>query len=140
MWRGRAWRLVLLVGALAAPAGCDSGDPAAVPVRGTVLFRSEPLAGGTIVFTPDAERGGSGPLAHARIRPDGGYELSQPGAGGLAPGWYRVTIAPPPRPAGAAASPPPALPPKYRHPDHSGLLREVLPGGPNVFDFRLPAE
>src|SRR5207248_2660078 len=55
-------------------AGC--GRPAGTSlagVKGRVFYRGRPLPGGTIVFTPDPERGGHGPQACAEIGPDGCY-------------------------------------------------------------------
>src|SRR5579875_157327 len=63
--------------------GCGH-DEALTPVRGRVFFRGQPLPVGTIVFTPDAEPGGHGPLAIGEIGPDGRYSLrsgDKPGAG-----------------------------------------------------------
>ncbi|MGH7226332.1 MAG: hypothetical protein ACRELF_24210, partial [Gemmataceae bacterium] len=87
--------------------GCGH-DEQRTPVRGRVFFHGQPLPGGTIVFTPDAERGGRGPLAYGEIDADGRYSLHSDGQPGAVPGWHRVTIAPPyliPAP-GQAVSPP----------------------------------
>src|SRR5262245_42189900 len=54
--------------------GCGRDDRL-TPVRGQVFYHGRPLAGGTIVFTPDAERGGRGPLACGEIGADGRYTL-----------------------------------------------------------------
>jgi hypothetical protein len=107
--------------------GCGRDDKF-VPVHGQVFYHGQPLAGGTIVFTPDPERGGHGPLACGEIGPDGRYSLHTDDTPGAVPGWHRVTIAPPaPAPAPVPSAPPPAmdLPRKYGDPLQSGLLREV---------------
>ncbi len=133
-------RLVLLA-ALAA-AGCGPDDAAPAPVRGHVFYKGAPLAGGSIVFAPDADRGGRGPLARGDIRPDGTYTLRADGRPGAAPGWHRVSIvavvAPAPKPAGTALSDVRSLlPRKYASPDLSGLEAQVRPGEDNVIDFHL---
>ncbi len=116
-------------------AGCGGGDQP-LPVRGTVYFKDVPLSGGTIVFIPDEERGGRGPMARAEIGPDGNFELRTDDAAGAVAGWHRVTVAgpaPPPHdgPQGAW------LPTKYRDPELSGLSCLVRPGEDNRFEFRL---
>jgi hypothetical protein len=116
-----------------AATGCGSDADERVPVRGTVYYHEQPLAGGTIVFTPDPERGGRGPLALGEVGKDGGYTLFTDGRPGAVVGCHRVTIAP------AKTDPPPEtpLPRRYSDPEHSGLSREVLPGKANTIDFHL---
>jgi hypothetical protein len=126
-------RSFLLCGCLLlAAVGC--GRPVKLaPVSGRVSYRGRPLAGGTIVFTPDPERGGRGPQAWAEIDSEGRYRLCTAGEPGAVPGWHRITVAPPhPRPEGAAAPPP-----HYRDPDLSGQRFEVKPDQPNTFDLPL---
>lgn len=137
----RLWtplRCVLLLASLAV-LGCGHDEPLA-PVRGQVFFHGQPLPGGTIVFTPDAERGGRGPLAYSEIGSDGRYALRTGDKLGTVPGWYRVTIAPPALAAapGQAVLPPTVeLPRKYSDPEQSGLLREIQPGKSGEQDFHL---
>src|SRR5579883_1000213 len=119
--------------------GCGQGEPM-TPVHGRVFFHGQPLPGGTIVFTPDVERGGRGPLACGEIGGDGRYTLRTGDKLGTIPGWYRVTIAPPTHAAapGQAVLPPAVeLPRKYSDPEQSGLLREVQPGKSGEQDFHL---
>jgi len=119
--------------------GCGQDD-ALTPVHGRVFHDGRPLPGGTIVFTPDLERGGRGPLAYGEIDADGRYTLHTGDKLGAVPGWHRVTIAPPSLAiAPGQAVPPPAvdLPRKYRDPEQSGLLREVQPGKTGEQDFHL---
>ncbi len=78
--------LVLVAG------GCGESKPTLSPVRGHVYFHGVPLAGGAIVFTPDPDRGGRGPLACARIGDDGGYVLVTGPDFGAVAGWHRVTF------------------------------------------------
>jgi hypothetical protein len=116
-----------------AGSGCGPDTDEKVPVRGTVFYHDRPLAGGTIVFTPDPERGGRGPLALGEVGQDGTYTLQTEGRPGAVIGCHRVTIAP------AKTDSPPdfPLPRRYSDPEHSGLNREVQPGKPNVIDFHL---
>jgi hypothetical protein len=135
-------RLSLPVVLLLAAAGCGSDDLALVPVRGRVLYKGVPVPGGSIVFTPDADKGGHGPLARGEIRPDGTYTLTTDGQPGATPGWHRVTVvsveAVPGKPAGTGfADVQSLLPRHYASPDLSGLDRQVKPGEENVIDFHL---
>jgi len=119
--------------------GCGQDD-GLTPVHGRVFYNGRPLPGGTIVFTPDLEHGGRGPLACGEIDADGRYSLHTGDKLGVVPGWHRVTIAPPSLAVapGQAVSPPAVnLPPKYRDPEQSGLLREVQPGKSGEQDFHL---
>lgn len=128
------WRNLLLpVLAGVAAGGCGpSAESAPVRVGGTVTFYGRPLAGGIIVFAPDADRGTSGKALAATVGPDGYFQLS--GGGPVPPGWYRVAVADAPA-ADAAYSYRPRFPAALRRPDKSGLSREVRPGGDNFFDF-----
>ncbi len=98
-------------------------------VQGQVLWRGVPLGGGTIVFTPDPERGGSGPLAVGVIGPDGRYTLTTDGKPGAVAGWHRVSI------AGLAGTVP--LPDVYHNPEQSKQSREVKTGTVNTIDLQL---
>jgi hypothetical protein len=119
--------------------GCGSSDKP-TPVHGRVFYRGRPLPGGTIVFTPDLERGGFGPLATGEIDSDGRYTLHTQEQLGVVPGWHRVTIASPASAVapGQEASPPLIdIPRKYSDPHQSGLLRQVRPGVGAEHDFFL---
>lgn len=120
----RSLRLSLALG-LAALAGCGGGAPSLASVKGQVRFRGEPLRGGTIVFVPDAERGGRGPLAFAEVKLDGSFELRTGDKTGCISGWHRVTV------AGAH------LPDRYRDPELSGQRVEVRAGPANTCDVFL---
>ena len=107
---------------LFALAGCGSDTPTLAPVRGTVYYRNVPLTGGTIVFTPDAARGNSGPFARAEIGPDGVYVLKTDAAFGCVPGCHRVTVIAVESAAASASNQPFAVsrslvPAKYRDPE-----------------------
>lgn len=109
--------------------GCGgSGSPLA-PVQGRVFYRGHPLPGGTIVFTPDADRGGRGPQAWAEIDREGNYTLRTEGKDGAVPGWHLVTI--------AALGNSSELPPRYRDPERSGQRIEVKRDGTNRCDLYL---
>lgn len=121
-------------------AGCGDGTPARTPVRGQVYYQGRPLAHGLIVFTPDADRGGSGPSAKGDIQPDGSYHLSTDGHPGVVVGWHRVAVAAVERPPVAGQPyqrPRTLLPNRYSDPALSGQVREVRPGKENVIDFYL---
>ncbi|MFL5241483.1 MAG: hypothetical protein ACJ8FY_05190 [Gemmataceae bacterium] len=122
--------------------GCDDKNTAFTAVRGRVFYKDRPLTQGTIVFTPDSERGGRGDLATAEIQSDGSYSLKTKDHLGVLPGWHRVTIialeaANNPDRADLFTEPRSLLPDKYRDPDLSGLCFEVLPEQINVKDFHL---
>jgi hypothetical protein len=106
-------------------------------VHGQVRYRGAALAGGTIVFTPDAELGGDGPMAVAEIKPDGSYALTTGNAAGAPSGPYRVTVASEAPLPPDAAKPAVVLPRKYSDPAQSGLKREVKAGEVNVINFDL---
>src|SRR5262245_15850104 len=108
--------------------GCGGSAPTLAPVQGRVFYRGRPLPGGTIVFTPDPERGGCGPQAWALIQPDGHYRLSSEGRLGAAPGWHRITV---------ACAPAGRLPARFRDPELSGQRFEVRAGRANLCDLHL---
>ncbi len=126
--RQRSWFLLAF---LAVSVGCEGGADELAPVSGQVFYRGQPLAGGTIVFAPDPERGGHGPLACGAIGPDGRYALCSEGRHGAVAGWHRITIAP------TDFSGDTPLPRHYSDPEHSGLSREVQAGKPNAIDLHL---
>jgi hypothetical protein len=113
--------------------GCG-GSSALPPVEGHVYYRGAPVAGGTLVFTPDPERGGRGNCAVAVIQPDGRYRLRTGNEPGAAPGWHRITVA-----AAAVEGRPPVqpLPSKYCDPLRSDRWCEVKAGQANVIDIHL---
>jgi hypothetical protein len=121
--------------------GCGPGSPSLVVVTGRITYRGVPVRTGCVVFTPDPQRGGSGPHARADIQPDGSYQLRTGEAAGAAPGWHRITVAAvemnAPRPGDAYGVPRPLLPGKYADPEMSGLSREVAAGRENRIDLDL---
>jgi hypothetical protein len=122
--------------------GCESGMEALAPVRGKVTYQGRALSTGVIVFTPDPERGSSGPVARAEIQPDGSYALSTRDLPGAASGWHRVTLVALELPSGEVprgpfTMPRSLLPERYRDPQLSGLVRKVKAGEENRIDFDL---
>jgi hypothetical protein len=118
---------------------CGCGKPSAGnPVRGTVIFRGQPLDQGTIEFSPAAEQGtmSGGPIK------DGQYQVSA--EHGLQPGPYTVRIfsseggdTPKDEMPGEVT-----VPPKQRIPaefnSDTSLKVEVQESGENRFDFSIP--
>jgi hypothetical protein len=137
------WIGAFTAGLLLMAAGCGNhGSDGLRPVHGRVLYRGVPLSGGTIVFSPDADRGGAGPLAQADIQPDGYYVLKTEDHPGALAGWYRVTVVAlqVPGKAGSEAvwAPPRSLlPSRYRDPELSGLGCQVRQDQENTLDFNL---
>jgi hypothetical protein len=125
--------IVLLIPLLV---GCGQDRSKPTPVQGQVYYKGRPLSGGTIVFTPDPERGGRGPMAFGEIHSDGHYSLITEQQPGAVPGWHRITVlgAVPPAEEGEKAVP---LPAHYSDPEHSGLVCKVKPGVLNIQDLRL---
>jgi hypothetical protein len=113
-------------------AGCEAEPARLTPVHGKVRFRKVPLRGGVIVFTPDAVRGGGGPMSHAEIQPDGSYVLACDDGPGAVPGWHRVTIT-----AFGDVNSRPPLPARYGDPEQSGLAFEIKPDRDNLIDIDL---
>ncbi len=111
------------------------------PVAGKITYRGLPVQTGMMVFVPDAARGNTGALAIGQIHADGTYTLKTGDAHGVAPGWYRVTVAsisPLTLPVSGPTYriPQSLLPEKYRDPDLSTLTCEVKPKS-NQIDFDL---
>ena len=130
--------LFLLVCAFSLP-GCDGAEPAAslTVVHGRVTYLEQPIAGGSIVFIPDEERGGSGTPVNADIQADGTYSLRNGEHAGIRPGAYRVTVRAAPRPfvRGGFAAPEP--PERYSDPRTSGLSCKVQPVEDHTINFHL---
>jgi hypothetical protein len=138
----RLFRLVVPLASLAAGAGAvalhggcsPSRPPRDATVVGRLTFQGRPVAGGTVVFAPDPDHGGTGKPVRAATAADGTFAVRPPD-GPIPPGWYRVALAAPP---GYEAADPP-FPPQLRRPDRSGLVREVKAGKDHVFEFAVEA-
>ena len=63
----RLRRIGTLCLALLPLGGCGETAKPDLAVRGQVLYRGEPVAGGLIVFAPNPDRGSDGPLATATL-------------------------------------------------------------------------
>jgi hypothetical protein len=135
----RLRRIGTLCLALLPLGGCGDQAKPDLMVRGQVLYRGDPVAGGLIVFAPNAERGSDGPILMATLQDDGSFTLPGPDGRPVPAGWYRIAIAPKP----GSVDPPtpgrpyPGLPGKYRNPGLSGLEREIKPGMDNVIALDL---
>jgi len=134
---GAIARMLLGIMAAALPLGCGNGTkPAAAgTVRGRLTFQNQPVAGGTIVFTPDRDRGSSGPPIRTDTGPGGAFTLMRDGGPAIPPGWYRVAIAPPPGDTHAGANE--AFPTQLCRPDQSTLVRQVEAGKDHFFEFAV---
>ncbi len=137
----RMLRLGTLMLALLVLGGGCRRSTALLPVTGKVSYRGTALTKGIVVFTPDASRGESGPIALGTIRDDGSYVLNTGDVPGAGPGWYRVTVAvfsaPAAQPAVAAPAAFLGLPEKYRDPELSMLRCQVKADQANTIDFHL---
>lgn len=140
---------VLLAASLA---GCGDDKPRRYPVRGRVTYNGEPLARGTIAFSPKEADQGLGCFGEIE---DGSYRMTTFDTGdGAVPGLYDVAIT-----AAEVSysnplddielSPTPEasvtrdlqqakhlIPPKYNSPATSGLTAEVEAES-NTIDFPL---
>lgn len=106
--------------------GCSFGPVVPTSIQGKILFQKQPLRGGTVVFTPDMDRGSVGPMAAGEIFSDGTYTvLPQPGKDSIYAGWYKVSFASQ------------GLPSKYSDPNLSGQVKQILSGQINKIDFNL---
>ncbi len=70
--------------------GTADKGPERFDVSGTVTFKGKPVYRGTIVFSPDATKGNSGPQGAAEIT-EGKYDTSKKGKG-IVGGAHIVTI------------------------------------------------
>lgn len=135
---------ISMAAGLALALGCGSRGSPLATVHGKVSYKGALVRSGTVVFTPDRQRGTSGPLAQADIQADGTFALQTGGVPGAVPGWHRVTVvaveAPPaPRPGDAFAVPRALLPERYCDPELSGLTCEVKGQKENRIDLNLEA-
>lgn len=137
------WRVFWALGLVWA-VGCNGSLPSSsdtIPVHGKVFYRGRPLPTGTVVFTPDTDRGTNGELATGEIQPDGSFQLKTKAIAGTVVGWHRVTILAvemmAPSPGQPLGEPRAILPPRYSDPRLSGLLCEVKAGRDNVINFNL---
>jgi hypothetical protein len=149
--------VILLAIAVLFPACISSDDhPPIYPIKGKVLFKGTPIAGGTVVFELESSSDraaskddpASSPLrATGRIEPDGSFRLMAfSGTEGVPEGKYKVGISsiPPRTEANLFDSAPSAkkgnpdvLRGKYSDPKNSGLRAEVVKDQTNEPTFDL---
>jgi len=145
MSRYRLWCAVFVVSLALAGAGCGGADKP-ISVRGTVTLGDKPLAGATVVFIPDGDKGRQ---ANGTTGKDGSFQLTtfKPDDGALA-GNYKVVVQ---HASGVEAPPaanmrdamkgqadavkktrPPAsdVPAQYSDPGKTPLKQKVPPDGP----------
>jgi hypothetical protein len=133
-----AWLAATPLLLLLLAAGCSRETAPQAVVRGKIWYRGVALRSGTVVFTPDAARGTTGPLACAELQSDGSYVLRTGQTLGVVAGWHRVTVLSLESGTRAAAAPPRLLlPEKYCDPELSGLTCEVKAGQENTVNFNL---
>ena len=120
---GTAFRNSCLAGSIMFISGCGGATEQAsillkpVPVKGSVMFKGKPLAGGTVRFEPED----GGREAAGNIEPDGTFTLTTfESADGAVAGKHRVAVDPP-------ADKPKSLPAKYKSAASSGIVLEVTP-------------
>ena len=119
-------------------AGCQQKPATLNSVSGKVLLKGTPLSAGLIVFSPDTSRGESGRVASSKIEGDGSYNLKTDDKPGVAPGWYRVTVASIANASSAYGTAPVSyLDVKYQDPQLSQLQCEVKPNRDNHLNFNL---
>lgn len=87
--RGGVRATIAMTMVLAVGCGRDIGFPVA-PVQGTVLYRDQPLPGGTVVFHPQSPT--PGPQAIGKVQPDGTFRMTVAGVDGAAVGDHLVTV------------------------------------------------
>lgn len=113
--------------------GC--GGKVAIPVTGKVLLGGQPLQvkapeTATVNFHPDAGKGNTAKaLGVGEVNEQGTYTLT---GGGLAPGWYKVTVTygKPANPKNPYSVPVPLLAAAYGSPTKTPLAVEVKDGNP----------
>lgn len=82
-------RIVLLVLACLT-VGC--GDPAPVPIHGTVTLDGQPLTSGDLVFQRAAAGSAEQVIGNAQLDASGKYTVYCKGKEGLPPGTYKVVV------------------------------------------------
>ncbi len=87
----RCDRAIIACALFVTMAGCGDTTPFPVAeVTGTVTYQSAPLAGGTVVFHPEAAT--PGPQAMGKIGPDGTFRMKVTDHWGAAVGSHKVTV------------------------------------------------
>lgn len=119
--------------------GCSSSEPAG-RVSGKVTYQGAPVTEGVVIFSNSS----TGVSAEATIDGDGGYTITTR-TGGLPPGEYKVTVAPPEiaTPSDGGNSAPGTMPKevdnipqKYRDPATTPLTLNIQDGD-NPLDISM---
>jgi hypothetical protein len=134
-------RVVCLILAFAAVAlgGCGGDGPQLHPVSGKVTLNGAPVAGATVVFTPQGDP--NGPMPSGVTGDDGRFELTtHPHGKGAPAGEYAVVVTKYPENAREQANPKNQLPAKYAAAGTSGLKRAVKAGGGEVEPIDLTGD
>jgi hypothetical protein len=116
--------------------GCQPNVDQLVPVKGKITYKGVPLQGGRVVFVPDGARGTHGSLADADVQPDGTFTLKTNETFGAAAGWYKITVNFVQRGA-PGQHPQSVLPARFRDPQQSGLVREIVANKINAIELDL---
>jgi hypothetical protein len=134
-------RVLLLVAACAAIAGCEKSPFKLYPVSGKVLFKGQPAEGAQVVFQPAAgtsETAPKPPLAFGTVQADGSFKLyTDPYGSGAPAGDYVVLITwygENPRNPEQKIN---RLPPKYADPTAPLLKVTVKQGQNDLEPFQL---
>ena len=135
-------RLVVSALMLCIASSCGSQPASTYPVTGKVTYPDgSPVTGGMVEFEPRETASGQRDCARGAIQPDGSYSLSTFREGdGAVPGHHRVVVQdlyPSDDPQPGARTWKPALDPRFRRYETSGLQYDVKPE-PNVIHIRLP--
>jgi hypothetical protein len=130
----RVWGVVLVLLACSA-SGCGASSVDLATVAGQITVDRAPLVSGTVVFTPDAERGNATvEVYRASVDGEGRYRI----AAGVPRGWYRVAVFALRTPSGGIRPPEWLANQRYSDPKTSGLAVEVVvPPPAGSFDFDL---
>jgi hypothetical protein len=113
--------------------GGKSDRPKLVPVQGTVSYKGQPLADGTIAFHPQKGRIGTGKIKNGKITDVTSYEPND----GLPVGPYRVAVQSLTNAADMYAEHKSLIPERYAEVDKSGLTAEIKDAKENVLSFDL---
>lgn len=119
--------------------GCSNRERL-YPATGRVTYQDgTPLAGGAIEFRPAKPSAKPGPNATGQIASDGTFQMSTFGVDdGVVIGQHQVLIIPPPTPeefGGRRLSN--SVAPRFGSFETSGLHADVVPQGPNYFEFKV---
>ncbi|MDB5313923.1 MAG: hypothetical protein JWO38_8125 [Gemmataceae bacterium] len=148
VFRSHHLPLLLCAPAVLALLGCRGEDPnnptSLVPVGGSVTVDGSPVAKGVITFAPDV----GNPVRVAptgELDESGKYQLSTSGKTGAPPGKYKacVVLDPGAEESRLKTTPRarPSIPPKYRRPDTTSLVVEVVAQpAAGAYDLKLSAK